>query len=119
MSGQDGYTIRRGACDPRKLRGKNLAVKPGRTRRYHIPPEAARTIAALLALRAQVIAGVPAAAAPAADTNRRTGQLPTATTKPSASPCRPSSTTSGSPHRRWRRIDNLCRSQKLKFLAPP
>ena len=58
MSGQDGYTIRRGAYDLRKLRGKGLAVKPGRTRRYHIPPEAARTIATLLALRDQVIAPI-------------------------------------------------------------
>jgi hypothetical protein len=53
-----GYTIRQGAYDLRKLRGKGLAVKPGRTRRYHIPPEAARTIAALLALRDQVIAPI-------------------------------------------------------------
>jgi hypothetical protein len=52
------YTARQGAYDLRKLRGKNLAVKPGRTRRYHIPPEAARTIAALLALRDQVIAPI-------------------------------------------------------------
>ena len=50
------YTTRQGAYDLRKLRGKNFAVKPGRTRRYHIPPEAARTIAALLTLRDQVIA---------------------------------------------------------------
>jgi hypothetical protein len=52
------YTARQGAYDLRKLRGKGLAVKPGRTRRYHIPPEAARTIAALLALRDQVIAPI-------------------------------------------------------------
>jgi hypothetical protein len=37
---------------------KNLAVKPGWTRRYHIPPETARTVAALLALRDQVIAPI-------------------------------------------------------------
>jgi len=52
------YTTRQGAYDLRKLRGKNFAVKPGRTRRYHIPPEAARTIAALLTLRDQVIAPI-------------------------------------------------------------
>jgi hypothetical protein len=52
------YTTRQGAYDLRKLRGKNFAVKPGRTRRYHIPPEAARTLAALLALRDQVIAPI-------------------------------------------------------------
>jgi hypothetical protein len=53
-----GYTARQAAYDLRKLRGKGLAAKPGRTRRYHIPPEAARTIAALLALRDQVIAPI-------------------------------------------------------------
>jgi hypothetical protein len=52
------YTIRQGAYDLRKLRGKGLAVKPGRTRRYHVPPGAARTIAAMLALRDQVIAPI-------------------------------------------------------------
>ena len=52
------YTARQAAYDLRKLRGKGLAAKPGRTRRYHIPPEAARTIAALLALRDQVIAPI-------------------------------------------------------------
>jgi len=58
LSGQAGYTIRQGGYDLRKLRSKGLAVKPGRTRRYHIPPDAARTIAALLALRDQVIAPI-------------------------------------------------------------
>jgi hypothetical protein len=52
------YTVRQGAYDLRKLRGKGLAAKPGRTRRYHIPASAARTIAALLALRDQVIAPI-------------------------------------------------------------
>lgn len=52
------YTTRQAAYDLRKLRGKQLAVKPGRTRRYHVPGEAARTIAALLALRDHVIAPI-------------------------------------------------------------
>ena len=52
------YTIRQGAYDLRKLRGKGLAVKPGRTRRYHVPPGAARTIAAMLTLRDHVIAPI-------------------------------------------------------------
>ena len=52
------YTIRQGAYDLRKLRGKGLAIKPGRTRRYHVPPGAARTIAAMLTLRDQVIAPI-------------------------------------------------------------
>ena len=47
--------MRQAAYDLRKLRGKQLTDKPGRTRRYHVPPVAARTIAALLTLRDQVI----------------------------------------------------------------
>ena len=58
MTGQPGYTIRQGSYDLRKLRGKGLAVKPGRSRRYHIPPQQARTIAGLLTLRDQVIAPI-------------------------------------------------------------
>jgi hypothetical protein len=53
--GPTGYTIRQAAYDLRKLRGKELIVKPGRSRRYQVPPQAARTIAGLLALRDQVI----------------------------------------------------------------
>jgi hypothetical protein len=56
MTGQNGYTIRNAAYDLRKLRGKHLADKPGRTRRYFISPGAARIISALLTLRDQVIA---------------------------------------------------------------
>src|SRR5512134_2878762 len=56
------YTIRRGAYDLRKLRGKQLVVKPGRTRRYHVPPDAARAIAAILALRDHVIGPILAGA---------------------------------------------------------
>lgn len=52
------YTIRQAAYDLRKLRGKHLVVKPGRTRRYHVPGQAARTIAALLTLRDHVIAPI-------------------------------------------------------------
>jgi hypothetical protein len=55
MTRQTGYTIRQAAYDLRKLRGKDLIVKPGRSRRYQVPPQAARTIASLLALRDQVI----------------------------------------------------------------
>src|SRR5262245_9071370 len=58
MTRHDGYTIRQAAYDLRKLRGKNLTLKPGRTRRYHVPPQAARTIAALLALRNHIIAPI-------------------------------------------------------------
>jgi hypothetical protein len=47
MTGHTGYTIRQAAYDLRKLRGKDLITKPGRTRRYHLSPQTAGTIAAL------------------------------------------------------------------------
>ena len=50
------YTTRNAAYDLRKLRGKHLACKSGRTRRYLISPGAARIISALLTLREHVIA---------------------------------------------------------------
>jgi len=58
MTGQtpEQYSVRQGAYDLRKLRGKQLVIKPGRTRRYHVPELAARTITALLTLRDKVIA---------------------------------------------------------------
>jgi hypothetical protein len=52
------YTVRQAAYDLRKLRGKDLITKPGRSRRYHVQPPAARTITALLTLRNQVIAPI-------------------------------------------------------------
>ena len=55
LTGNTGYTIRQGAYDLRKLRGKELIVKPGQTRRYHLTPQNAGTIAALLTLREHVI----------------------------------------------------------------
>ncbi len=58
MAGHGGYTTRQAAYDLRKLRGKQLIDKPGRTRRYHVPPDGARTIAALLTLRDHVIAPI-------------------------------------------------------------
>ena len=58
MTGQTGYTVRQAAYDLRKLRGKRLVDKPGRSRRYQLPPDAARTIAALLTLRDHVIAPI-------------------------------------------------------------
>ena len=55
------YSIRQAAYDLRKLRGKQLVDKPARTRRHRVPALAARTIAALLTLRDQVIAPILAA----------------------------------------------------------
>jgi hypothetical protein len=58
LGGDTTYTTRQAAYDLRKLRGKQLVDKPGHTRRYHVPPAAARTISALLTLRDQVIAPI-------------------------------------------------------------
>ena len=83
MTGHHGYTTRQAAYDLRKLRGKNLIVKPGRTRRYHVPPPAARTIAALLTLRDQVIAPILAGVrSPRRDASPASGLPSTATTRP-------------------------------------
>jgi hypothetical protein len=62
MTGQtdSDYTTRQGAYDLRKLRGKDLITKPGRTRRYQIPTHAASTIAALFILHDQVISPIMA-----------------------------------------------------------
>ena len=46
------------AYDLRKLRGNQLVDKPARTRRHRVPAPAARTIAALLTVRDQVIAPI-------------------------------------------------------------
>jgi hypothetical protein len=58
ITGQTSYTTRQAAYDLRKLRGKELITKPGRTHRYQVPALAARTITALLALRDHVIAPI-------------------------------------------------------------
>ena len=60
MTGQDdaAYTIRQGAYDLRKLRAKHLVAKPGKSRRYEVPGDAARTMAGLTVLRDQVIAPI-------------------------------------------------------------
>lgn len=49
------YTIRQAAYDLRKLRAHNLVEKPGRSRRYHVPSHAARTIVAITSLRDNVL----------------------------------------------------------------
>jgi hypothetical protein len=58
ITGDDGYTTRQASYDLRKILGKQLIAKPGRTRRYHVPPGGARTISALLTLRDHVIAPI-------------------------------------------------------------
>lgn len=55
ITGDAGYTARQAAYDIRKLRAKNLITREGRSRRYHVPADAARTIAGIVILRDQVI----------------------------------------------------------------
>jgi hypothetical protein len=52
------YSSRQAAYDLRKIRGKQLLDKPARSRRYHVGALAARTIAAPLTVRDQVIAPI-------------------------------------------------------------
>jgi hypothetical protein len=60
LTGQDehAYSTRQGAYDLRKLRAKSLIDKPARSRRYQVPPEAARTISGIVTLRDHVIAPI-------------------------------------------------------------
>jgi hypothetical protein len=58
ITGNTDYTVRHAAYDLRKLRGKELIITLGRSRRYQVPSAATRTIAALLALRDHVIAPI-------------------------------------------------------------
>ncbi|MCW3035124.1 MAG: hypothetical protein JWM17_436 [Actinobacteria bacterium] len=62
MTGQSeaAYSLRQAAYDLRKLRAKLLVEKPGRSRRYLVPADAARTITALSVLRDQVIGPIVA-----------------------------------------------------------
>lgn len=57
------YDARRAAYDLKKLRGKNLLTRIGNSRRYCIPAEAIRTIAALVILREKVLRPILAGAA--------------------------------------------------------
>ena len=49
------YDARRAAYDLKKLRGKDLVSKLDNSRRYSVPPQAIRTIAALVILRDKVL----------------------------------------------------------------
>ena len=62
LTGPTGYTTRQAAYDLKKLRGKRLLDKPGRSRRYLVPAAAIRVITAILTLRQQVIAPLVAGA---------------------------------------------------------
>jgi hypothetical protein len=60
LTGDTSYTTRQAAYDLKKLRGKHLVDKPGRTRRYHVSPDSIRAVTALLTLREKVIAPIVA-----------------------------------------------------------
>jgi len=57
------YTARHAAYDLKKLRGKGWVLKIGSSRRYQVPPQSLRLMAALLTLRDKVIQPVLAGAA--------------------------------------------------------
>jgi hypothetical protein len=69
----------------------------GYSRRYQVPPCAARTIAALLALRDHVIGPFSPVSAARMGRNPTSGSPSTAVTRTCVSACRTSSTTSASP----------------------
>jgi hypothetical protein len=59
---EDTYTSRKAAYDLKKLRGKNVIRRAGKSRRYEIIPEGLRAVTALLVLRDKVIKPVLAGA---------------------------------------------------------
>ena len=95
-----GYTVRQAGYDLRKLPGKHLVDKPGRTRRYHVPPRlrAPSPPCSPSATRSSPRSW-PGSAARRWDANPRTGHASTVTTNKSASICKRSSTISPSKRR--------------------
>jgi hypothetical protein len=59
---KDTYTSRKAAYDLKKLRGKNVIRRVGKSRRYEIVPDGLRAVIALLVLRDKVIKPVLARA---------------------------------------------------------
>lgn len=70
MTGQDddAYSLRQAAYDLRKLRGKALVDKPGRSRRYLVPERSARTLVGLSVLRDHVLVPILAGVSRNAET---------------------------------------------------
>lgn len=63
LQNSTSYDVRRAAYDLKKLRGKGLITRIGKSRRYRAPPQALRDIAALVLLRDRVIRPILAGAA--------------------------------------------------------
>jgi len=59
---QDGYGPRQAAYDLKKLRGKQMVERVGKTRRYQATPAGLKAIAALVVLREKAIRPLLAAA---------------------------------------------------------
>ncbi len=59
---EDTYTSRKAAYDLKKLRGKNVIRRVGKSRRYEMIPEGLRAVMALLVLRNKVIKPILAGA---------------------------------------------------------
>jgi hypothetical protein len=55
ITANPGYTVRQASYDLRKVRAHDLARRAGNTRRYLVPPDAARTIAAITTLRDDIL----------------------------------------------------------------
>ena len=90
-----------GGLRPPQTSRQTASRQAARTRRYRVPALAARTIAALLTLRDQVIAPILACGAqpPHGTQTRALDTASTVTTNESASTCKPSSTISPSTRR--------------------
>jgi hypothetical protein len=101
MTGQAeaDYTHRHAAYDLKKLRGKQLITKLGRSRRYEVSASSMRAVSALYVLRDQVIRPVLAGVRTTQQHPNPYSRLPsTDTTNAYASTCSPSFRNSASPH---------------------
>ena len=58
ITGTTDFSSRQAAYDLRKLRAKHLVARLGRSHRYHVPPNEARVLTGLIALRDHVIAPI-------------------------------------------------------------
>ena len=58
ITGTTDFSSRQAAYDLRKLRAKHLVARLGRSHRYHVPPNEARVLTGLIALRYHVIAPI-------------------------------------------------------------
>jgi hypothetical protein len=95
MTRSDSYTTRQAAYDLRKLRGKDLLIKPGRSRRYRVPAPARPAPSPRSSHSATTSSRPSWPAVPDQGASQPTGPASTPATRTSASACKPPSTTSG------------------------